>query len=201
MLAFLRGVLFECDQDSAIIDVNGVGWEVQIHQRMRSALSRPGEMVTVFTAIQLSENDVRLFGFTDREELAMFKRLTAITGVGAKVAHNLVGALSPTDFYNAILSGDEKKLLSAPGVGKKMAQRLVFELKDKLAGDAVAVSAAAPGSGAAVEDLLQAMEALAYSRSEVMSGILEMQNKGELSGDLAADVKTLLKRMGGKKQR
>ncbi|MDO4540929.1 MAG: Holliday junction branch migration protein RuvA, partial [Syntrophomonadaceae bacterium] len=155
--------------------------------------------VTVFTSLQFSENDARLFGFSDRDELSMFKMLTAINGIGAKVAHNIIGTLAPQKFYNAILSGDEKSLLAAPGVGKKMAQRMVFELKDKLAGDAAAVHAALPVAGEAIEELLQAMEALSYTRSEVMSSILDMQNKGQLSGELTENVKALLKRMAGRK--
>ena len=198
MLAFLRGVLFECAEDSAIIEVNGIAYEVQVHQRLQAVLTRPGEMVTIFTALQVTDSDVRLFGFLDREELAVFKLLTTISGIGAKVAHNVIGTLAPEDFYHAILSGDEKTLLAAPGVGKKMAQRLVFELKDKLAKDQVVVQHASLGDSSAIEDLLQAMEALSYTRSEVMSSVLAMQNQGKISGDLNQDVKNLLAALGSK---
>ena len=198
MLAFLRGVLFECTEDSAIIEVNGIAYEVQVHQRLQAVLTRPGEMVTIFTALQVTDSDMRLFGFLDREELAVFKLLTTISGIGAKVAHNVIGTLAPEDFYHAILSGDEKTLLAAPGVGKKMAQRLVFELKDKLAKDQVVIQHANLGDSSAIEDLLQAMEALSYTRSEVMSSVLAMQNQGKISGDLNQDVKNLLAALGSK---
>lgn len=193
MIAFLRGTLFQVMTDAIIVETGGLGYEVQIHGRMAAQLPAAGGQVMIHTYLQVMENEFKLYGFANRGELELFKLLLGVSGIGARAAMNLLGKLDGEHLCSAIISGDEKVLLTVPGIGKKTAQRLIFELKDKIANYKGAETIAGESAGSA-EEILQAMESLGYGRSEIYPLLMEMQSQGELSERVEDNIKKILKR-------
>lgn len=188
----MRGNLAQSKADSIIIDVNGIGYEVGVHGRTLSLLPGTGSPLTLFTFLQVLDNDLKLFGFLNTEELELFKTLITISGLGARTALNILSILKPDEFYQTVISADEKRLLTIPGIGKKTAQRLVFELKDKV-GKGQDMVITAVEDGAMIEELLEALEALGYQRSEVFPLIMNMKSQGELAERLEDSIKRVLR--------
>jgi Holliday junction DNA helicase RuvA len=193
MIAFLRGTLFQVMSDSIIVEVGGLGYEVQIHSRMAAQMPATGGQVMIHTYLQVMENEFKLYGFANRGELELFKLLMSVSGIGARASMNLLGKLDGESLCSAIISGDEKVLLTVPGIGKKTAQRLIFELKDKIANHQGSETITGEPSGS-VEEILQAMESLGYGRSEIYPLLMEMQSQGELSERVEDSIKKILKR-------
>lgn len=194
MISFLRGTLAALGTETAIIDVNGLGYEVVMHQRGMLAMPVPGQEVTIFTRLQVSENDVKLYGFLSRIEMDLFQRLTMISGIGPKVALAILGRFEPDEFYRHVGLQDVKALTTIPGIGKKNAERLIFELKDRI--PAVGIPVGVPGEADA---LLEALQALGYSRDEVYPHIIKVLNDEE-KGSLEENLRKVLKSkaMGGR---
>ena len=145
MIAKLKGVLDETGEDWAIIDVQGVGYLVHCSAKTLNALGETGEAVTVFTDLQVSENDMRLLGFAESGERDWFRLLTTVQGVGSKVALAILSALSTGELCDACAAQDSASVSRAKGVGAKIAERIVNELKEK----AGALPGSGPGSGMA----------------------------------------------------
>ncbi|HPF20583.1 MAG TPA: Holliday junction branch migration protein RuvA [Syntrophomonas sp.] len=193
MIAFLKGTLFQMMSEAVVIETGGLGYEVQIHGRMAAQLPAPGGQVMVHTFLQVMENEFKLYGFASRGELELFKLLMGVSGIGARAAMNLLGKLDGEQLCSAIISGDEKVLVGVPGIGKKTAQRLIFELRDKLGNYQGTVSLGGENANAA-EEILQAMESLGYSRSEIYPILTNIQSSGELSPRVEDNIKKILKR-------
>lgn len=132
MIGSLNGVLEYCDQDYALIDVGGLGFQVYLSTRSLAALPALGEKVKVFTYLQLSETGAALFGFLELQEKALFEALITVHGIGPKGALAALSALSPHELTQAIVTEDLNVLQQIPGVGKKTASRLIVELKGSL---------------------------------------------------------------------
>ena len=192
MISFLRGTLLHANQEAIIVEVNGMGYEVGIHSRALSLLPPVGSKALVHTYLQVLDNDLKLFGFINREELELFKLLLSISGMGARGALNILAALTPAQFCQAITSRDEKQLLAIPGIGKKTAQRLVFELKDKMTGPTGLVLEASE-DGAVLGDTLEALETLGYQRSEMFPLLLAMKASGDLGDKVEDNIKKVLR--------
>jgi Holliday junction DNA helicase RuvA len=139
MIAKLKGRLDSTGVDHAIIDVGGVGYLVGASSRTLAALGPVGEAVTVHTEMLVAEDSIRLVGFARAEERDWYRLLTHVQGVGSRVALAILSALEPHDLHRAIAAGDKAMVARANGVGPKLAQRIVNELKDKIG--------AAPGGG------------------------------------------------------
>jgi len=193
MISFLRGILVQSNQETVIIEVGGMGYEVQIHSRTLSLLPVPGSYLLVHTYLQVLDNDLKLFGFLNREELELFKMLLGVSGIGARGALNVLAVLDPSDFYQAVALADEKRLLAVPGIGKKTAQRLVFELKDKVGSKAGLVLPTGEDRSN-LEEVLEALETLGYQRSEVFPVLMEMKSQGELGAKVEENIKKVLRR-------
>lgn len=191
MISFLRGKLVQASQDAIIIEVSGIGYEVGVHSRACRMLPPVGSPLVVYTYLQVLENDLKLFGFLNQEELDLFKILLGVSGLGAKSSLNILAALKPDEFCQTVISADEKRLQLVPGIGKKTAQRLVFELKDKL-GKGMAFPATV--EAAPLEELMEALEALGYQRSEIFPLVMKMKSEGELSGKAEDNLKQVLRR-------
>lgn len=131
MIAKLRGLLDETGTDWAVIDVQGVGYLVHCSTKTLSALGEVGEACTVYTDLQVSENDMRLLGFADSAERDWFRLLTQVQGVGSKVGLAILSALSAGELQAACANGDAAMVARANGVGPKLAGRIVNELKEK----------------------------------------------------------------------
>jgi Holliday junction DNA helicase RuvA len=193
MISFLRGLLIQCNQDSIILELSGIGYEVQIHNRTLSGLPPVGNSLLVHTYLQVLDNDFKLYGFLSTEELELFKILLGVSGIGARGALSILSVMKPADFYQAIVSADEKRLLTVPGIGKKTAQRLVFELKDKM-GKQQGLSLIASDDGYVLEEILEALEALGYQRSEIFPIIMDMKAHNELGDRVEDNIKKVLRR-------
>lgn len=173
MIAHLNGHLAATGIDHAVIDVNGVGYLVGASARTLAALGAIGEFVTVHTEMLVSEDSIRLMGFASADERDWFRLLTGVQGVGAKVALAILSILSPAEVQTAIARADAAMVARANGVGPKLAQRIVNELKDKAGGIAVGgggAGAAAPASGAA-NDAVSALLNLGFKPAEASNAV------------------------------
>jgi len=172
MIAHLNGHLAATGIDHAVIDVNGVGYLVGASAKTLAALGALGEFVTVHTEMLVSEDSMRLMGFASAEERDWFRLLTSVQGVGAKVALAILSILSPAEVQTAVARADAAMIARANGVGPKLAQRIVNELKDKAGGIALGggAGAAVPASGAA-HDAVSAMLNLGFKPAEASNAV------------------------------
>lgn len=191
MIAFVRGNLEEITDNGVIIEAHGIAYEINMHRRAVANLPSKGMPVKVFTHFQVAENEFKLYGFSLKEEQSLFRLLLTVSGMGAKGAMYVLETMDPDKFYRAIASQDEKLLTTIQGIGKKSAQRLIFELKDKV-GEA-RVSASAQGEEPWLGDVLDALEALGYLRSEMFTVIMELRAQGKLSDRVEDNIKLVLK--------
>ena len=199
MIAKLKGLLDETGADWAVIDVAGVGYLVHCSSKTLAAFGETGEACTVYTDLQVSENDMRLLGFAEAAERDWFRLLTQVQGVGSKVALAILSALSTGEVQQACAQGDAAMVARANGVGPKLAGRIVNELKDKagaLPGGGMAGGAAAPVGGASA-DAVSALENLGFKPAVAARAVAVAQ--GEL-GEGAAEsdlIRVALKRAAG----
>lgn len=197
MIAKLRGLLDETGADWAVIDVAGVGYLVHCSARTLAALGGQGEAVTVFTDLQVSENDMRLLGFASSAERDWFRLLTQVQGVGSKVGLAILSALSPPELQAACAAGDAAQVSRANGVGPKLAARIVNELKDKAGalpgGEGVAAVAAAP-AGTPHADAVSALQNLGFKPAVAASAVAHAQGELGDGADLNSLVRVALKK-------
>src|SRR3954454_4208949 len=132
MIASLRGALLEKRPNQIIVDVQGVGYDVAIPVSTYSALPDNGKEVTLRIHTHVREDAIALFGFVSGEEKMLFEKLIGVSGIGPKLAITVLSGLAATDLTNAIRSGDVQRLTRIPGIGKKTAERMVLELRDKV---------------------------------------------------------------------
>jgi len=191
MISFVKGFLAEQNAESIVVDVNGVGYEINMPPRDIPKLPGRGETVLLYTHLQVLENEFKLYGFMEKEELKLFKQLLGVSGMGAKGAINVLDFIDPPGFYQAIASQDEKLLIKIPGVGKKTASRLIFELKDKIGSEQLTVISGSNDNN--MDDIFEALEALGYGRSEIYPLVLEMQARGELNDSVEENLRKILK--------
>ena len=192
MIAKLKGLLDETGTDWAVIDVQGVGYLVHCSSKTLSALGEVGEGCTLYTDLQVSENDMRLLGFADAAERDWFRLLTQVQGVGSKVALAILSALSAGELQAACANGDAAMVARANGVGPKLAGRIVNELKDKaggMPGGGVAgvPLAAISHAGAASADAVSALENLGFKPAVAARAVALAQVElggGASEGDL-----------------
>lgn len=179
MIGKLKGVVDEIAEDHVIIDVHGVGYVVFCSARTLGNLPSAGEATILLIETYVREDSLRLFGFATSLEREWFRLLQSVQGVGAKVALAILGALTPSELANAIALRDLAMLSRAPGVGKKMAERLVTELKNKapaFAGDAFGSMGLKQELGeavaaTAVSDAVSALANLGYSREQAANAV------------------------------
>lgn len=188
MFYSLTGKLVFKDSGSAAIECGGAAFLMSITLSTYSKLPSQGETATLFTHLNVREDALDLFGFADRQELDCFKMLIGVSGVGPKAALAILSALSPDKLAVAIASGDAKAITAAQGVGAKIANRVVLELKGKLGDIAVSASsmeAATAASKATVgyagEDAVEALVQFGYSRSEASVAV------GRLDANLSTE--------------
>jgi Holliday junction DNA helicase RuvA len=170
MIAHLRGMLIHKQPGQAIIEAAGVGYDVTISVPTFTALPSVGAEAALHIYTKVAEDQIALFGFLDREEKRLFERLITVSGVGPKLAVTILSGLSSERTVQAIRGQDHAQLTRIPGVGKKLAERLVVELKDKLDDFAVAPVQSAV-QGPAVDDVLSALVNLGYQRPSAEKAI------------------------------
>lgn len=200
MIAKLKGLLDETGTDWAVIDVQGVGYLVHCSSKTLAALGERGEACTVYTDLQVSENDMRLLGFAEAAERDWFRLLTQVQGVGSKVGLAILSALSTGELQQACAQGDAAMVARANGVGPKLAGRIVNELKDKagaLPGGGGGLTAAAPIAGSSSADAVSALENLGFKPAVAARAVALAQGElgdGASEGDL---IRVALKRAAG----
>ncbi|MCC6913692.1 MAG: Holliday junction branch migration protein RuvA [Rhodospirillaceae bacterium] len=205
MIAKLRGRLDSVGTDFAVVDVGGVGYLVFCGSRTIAGLPGVGEAVELAIETHVREDHIHLYGFATGREREMFNTLMTVQGVGAKVALAILSALSSEQIVQAIGAGDQAAFKRANGVGGKLAQRIVVELKDKLAAFAVAGAmlpkAATPAKGAAkssaVEDAVSALVNLGYGRMEAFGAASRAAQAAGEGANIQALIKASLRELGG----
>ena len=204
MIGKLRGKVDAVGETFLVVDVNGVGYEVQASARTLRNL-KPGDDVSLTIDTHVREDAIRLFGFQSEVERSWFRTLQTIQGVGAKVALAVLGTLSPSDLASAIALQNWAALEEAPGVGKKLAQRIVAELKDKapaltLAGVGAAARAgngAASGQDQAAAEAVSAMTNLGYNPAQAAQAVAVASNELGREADTAKLIRRALRELAG----
>ena len=182
MIAHLRGTLLEKHPNQAIVDVQGVGYDVTIPISTFSTLPDQGQPVSLRIYTNVREDAIALFGFSKAEEKALFEKLISVSGIGPKLAITVLSGLAASDLVQAIRTGAVEKLVRVPGVGKKTAERMVLELRDKLDGvmlaeksGAAPLPASAGASGPALDDMerdaLSALVNLGANRAQAEAAV------------------------------
>lgn len=169
MISFVKGELAEISENSIVIDTNGLGIEVFVPASVMQELPGIGEEVKIYTHFRVSEDAMSLYGFNSRQDLSMFEQLIGVSGIGPKGALSILSAMSPDDLRMAILSGDDKLIAQAPGIGPKTAQRVIVDLKDKVSAlDVIGaeIKGKAAGLNSETAEVIEALVNLGYARTE-----------------------------------
>lgn len=190
MIAKLKGRLDSMGLDHAVIDVGGVGYLVAASSRTLAALGPVGEAVTIHTEMLVSEDSIRLMGFASAEERDWFRLLTGVQGVGARVALAILSAFEPIDLARAIATQDKAMVARANGVGPKLAERIVRELKDKVGSVALGPAGAGGGimvaAGGPAADAISALLNLGFRPAEASNAVAAAEE--ELGGAESLDM-------------
>ena len=202
MYAFIEGEVCEKLNGSLVLLASGVGWQLNCSNNTLQVAPPVGEKMRCYTYLSVREDAMERFGFATREEKEMFLQLTSVSGIGPKTALGVLGAMPLRDLNLAILLGDVNALSRAPGIGKKTAQRIALELKDKIS-QADVSAAAAPSQGAvsaaalssdAVTEAIEALIALGYSSTEARNAISQIKDQTDKPEEL---IRLALRAMAG----
>ncbi|MBP3208983.1 MAG: Holliday junction branch migration protein RuvA [Oscillospiraceae bacterium] len=200
MFYHLEGTVSELTAESIVLDCSGVGFEVTITPNTASAL-KIGEKAKLFITESIGENNFDLFGFLTGKEKQFFKMLTSVSGIGPKAAMSILSYNTPEGLAMAIVNGKEAALTACPGIGKKTAQRVILELKDKISKSVSGTEKAVSGlglpvmsaaAGGAYDDALTALSVLGYSTSDVVPVLRQVNTEGMTSEQI---IKAVLKFM------
>jgi Holliday junction DNA helicase RuvA len=194
MIAHLKGRLDATGIDHAVIDVGGVGYLVGASSKTLAAIGPVGEAVMLHTEMLVAEDFIRLVGFATANERDWFRLLTGVQGVGARVALAILSALDPTDLSRAIAAQDKAMVARANGVGPKLAERIVRELKDKVGGIAIGGGSAAPAPSSAAADAVSAMLNLGFRPAEASSAVAAAEEELGVGASLDALVRLALRK-------
>ena len=202
MYAFIEGEVCEKLNGSIVLLASGVGWQLNCSNNTLQAAPSLGEKMRCWTYLSVREDAMELFGFATREEKEMFLQLTSVSGIGPKTALGVLGAMPLRDLNLAILLGDVNALSRAPGIGKKTAQRIALELKDKVtqadvsvaAGNSAPVPAAAAMNADGVTEAIEALIALGYSSTEARNAISQVRDQSDKPEEL---IRLALRAMAG----
>ena len=198
MIAHIEGILTEKNGDSVVIDCGGVGFELSVSAATAAACPSTGKEVKLYAYMSVREDAMELFGFISKEEKRMFLRLIAVSGIGPKSALGILSTLSVHDISVALVTGDANALSRAPGIGKKTAQRLVLELKDKVSNDDLTghsdAAAFVPAARSPQAEAIEALMALGYPSNEAAKAVAAVGAQADKTNDI---VFLALKKLGG----
>ena len=194
MISRLTGKLVEKNPPQIVIDVNGVGYEADVSMQTFYNLPPLGETVQVFTQLVVREDAHLLFGFATAEERKTFRQLIKVSGIGAKTALGILSAMTADELAQAVAEEDVKRLSSAPGIGKKTAERMVLELRGKLVAHTVTdgLFAAAPAADE-TGDIVSTLLALGYSEREAKAAVKGVPKGTDVGEGVRLALKNLLK--------
>lgn len=186
MFAFLTGILEQKENNLAVINCNGVGFELNVSDTTIYELGKVGEMTTIYTYMAVREDAITLFGFATKEEKSAFLKLTGVSGIGGKMAIAILSAMPVADLIGAIVSEDVKLLSSIKGLGKKTAERLVVELKNSF--DDLQLSMLNPRNTAvissAVEEAIDTLVAMGLTRFDATSIVKSVATQEDKAEDI-----------------
>lgn len=199
MFSYIRGILAEKNPDSVVVECNGVGFRIYTSQNsLMDEKCVLGANVTFYTYLYIKEGIMDLYGFSSRDELGLFELLISVSGVGAKGASAILGTLNPAKLAVAIASGNSAEIKKAPGIGNKIAQRIVLELKDKISNDKLAnVNTDAfaeniPIASSERDEAVNALVALGYSGAEAKAAVSKVASS---VADIEEIIKSALKNL------
>lgn len=201
MIAYVKGIIEDITEDNAVIDVNGIGYNVKISADTASRLPGIGEAVKLYTYTCVREDAFQLFGFLTRSDLEIFKKLITVNGIGPKGGLAILSVMDADDLRFAIMSGDAKAISKAPGIGAKTAQRVILDLKDKISIDDEMISREiAQGSAASLradtpqkQEAIAALVSLGYGQAESAKAVNAIEDIETL--DSSAVLKAALKKL------
>jgi len=197
MIGRLRGELLEIDSGMVVVDAGGVGYEVMVPESVLAGMPEVGERVELFTRQVFREDGVSLYGFAEAYERKLFDKLIEVKGCGPKIGLSLLGQLGADIVTNSIVGQDAKMLAKATGVGPRLAERIILELKDKLQADALIRKVSATGKMATppppiTNDLIEVLLALGYRRQEAEAAADEaMKTEGTVEEQLKIALRSL----------
>lgn len=203
MLAYIKGSLDIKSTDYIVIDVGGLGYKVNMSKKAIETIGNVGDKIKVYTYYRVREDDISIFGFKTNEELRMFELLLSVSGIGAKVALTILSNIEITEFALAVISDDITKIVTIPGIGKKSAQRIILELKDKLKSQQIAEneeeikdkSKKQEENSEAIEEATSALQILGYSKKEIEKAFEKLANKEVSVEELIKKGLTILSQM------
>ncbi len=181
MISFIKGNIEILKENFLVIENNGIGYKINISGKLYTYLSKNRENIKLYTFMNVKEGDISLFGFLTLEELQLFEKLITVSGVGPKGAIALLNIMNPQEIISAIITSDIKTLSSGQGIGKKIAQRMVLELKDKV--DIIDAINIKPETVEDIEEndttkeTLEALLALGFTRQEILKVINGIEDK------------------------
>ena len=193
MIGRLKGILVEKNPPQAVIDVNGVGYEVDVSMQTFYHLPATGEAVQLYTQLVVREDAHLLFGFATADERATFRQLVKVSGIGAKTALGILSAMSADELAQAVAEEDVKRLSSAPGIGKKTAERMVLELRGKLVSAVSDGPAAQSATADGTDDIVSTLLALGYSEREAKAAVKGLPKGTDVGEGVRLALKNLLK--------
>ncbi|MDO4696527.1 MAG: Holliday junction branch migration protein RuvA [Neisseria sp.] len=194
MIGRLTGKLVEKTPPQIVIDVQGVGYEVDVSMQTFYRLPELNETVRLFTHLSVREDAHLLFGFAEAGERATFRQLLKVGGIGAKTALGVLSAMSAEELAQAVAAEDVKRLSSAPGIGRKTAERMILELRGKLAADEVRDGLFVSSEPAdAADDIVSTLLALGYNDREARSAVKNIPKGTEVGEGVRLALKNLLK--------
>jgi Holliday junction DNA helicase RuvA len=179
MIGYLQGHLLRTTPERLLLDVQGVGYEVHIPLSTFYEIERraPGERVALFIHTQVREDDISLFGFWTEREKLLFERLIGVSGIGARLARVVLSGMAPDDLLAAIAAGDVGRLSTIPGIGKKTAERMVLELRDKMRELAAELPQTPTTAAPADQDVVSALVNLGYKSSQAERAVAEARRE------------------------
>lgn len=202
MIGYIRGTLEEADEQCIIVDCHGVGYRIFVPGSAFAGALPMGEEVKIYTYLSVREDAMQLFGFRTRDDLGMFRLLLNVSGIGPKGALGILSAMTADELRFAVLADDAAAISKAPGIGKKTAQKLILELKDKLdlqeafeqkLTNGAAGSQIPEGHSNSIQEAVEALSALGYSATEALRVVKRVEGAETMS--VEALLKAALKKM------
>ena len=192
MISYLKGTLAGSDALSAVVEVNGIGFQVGMSTKSLAKLPQAGKPVRIYTVLQVREDDMSLYGFASQEERETFTQLVNVSGIGPKVALAILSTFTPTELADAILNEDVTSITRIPGIGKKSASRIVLELKGSLEKGIVAAQGREPISNEGLRGAAEALMAMGFTPQEAEVALQD----APAGADEGALLQYALKRLG-----
>lgn len=202
MIAYIKGEVADITEDNLVIEANNIGYNIKISSATAGLLPRVGEEVKIYTYTYIREDAFLLYGFLTKDDLDIFKKLITVNGIGPKGGLAILSVMNADTLRFAIIAGDAKEIAKAPGIGKKTAERVILDLRDKISiedtflnkgsGDTAGAMAAGADSSARNE-AAEALTALGYSAAEALKAVKQIELTDDM--DTEAVLKQALKKM------